>query len=248
MRRSWLTALLTLLTLLALPWLLATAPPSPEPSPEPAPTPSPTSTYASPGEAAANAWLREEGAAVITSSEGSGLTADQLASVQWAPPVQASTWTESYLAGDLISPATVLSDTWLAPLVVNGTGVGALEIRLEAGRVTGHREVWIPELSDALRTHAADRFVLEEGDVVFRISGDTARPVGPPAHELLAGRISVQEFQPFVAARHSPDEEPLPESDGEPSRAPVIAAAILLGGVLALAGLLTWSRRPEGTP
>nr|NLD40639.1 hypothetical protein [Actinomycetales bacterium] len=99
----------------------------------------------------------------------------------------------------------------------------------------------------AILSYPADRFVLEEDDVVFRLSGEWVSPVGADATELLAGRIQVGDFQPFLASRLIPDEVPEAGDEGEPSLAPVLGAALLLGGILAIAALLAWSRRPEGT-
>ncbi|HHW83314.1 MAG TPA: hypothetical protein GX743_05795 [Actinomycetales bacterium] len=239
--RRWLAALVVALTL---PWLLAaTAPPE-----EPSPTPSPTPTYASVTEATVNAWLRERGHEAITGAAGSGYTAEQLNRVQWSAPIQAVTWSESYIEGDLDAAPVRGADAWLAPLVLDGAEVGVLALQLSGGAVAGHREVWNPELGAAIRSAPTDRYVIEGEDVFFHLTGETLRPLGDPARELLAGTISVADFQQFVSARLTPDEVVDPDTPAPPSLRPVIVAAIVLGGILALAGLITWSRRPEGTP
>lgn len=231
-RRVW----LALLAILVLPGILGIATTSDEPSPE----------TLQPGEATVLAWLRDNADDAIRASEGSGLPPEELVGVTWMGPFRLATWTEDYLAGVPGAEPALSTDTWFAPLVLDGRAAGVLETRFADGTVTLHREWWDPDVGAALLRHPADQFVLEGEDIVFRLSGSIVTPVNDESRELLAGRISAEDFQPFVVARLNPETDPESETVPSVELAPVYGAAIVLGGILVFVGLLRWSRRPEG--
>lgn len=193
-------------------------------------------------------WLTTSGPGVIASAEGTGLSPEQLAEVEAGSPVRVSEWTPRFVAGDPTADAVRPLDQWVAPLVLDDTGVGALHVVLADGSVSTHYELWDAELGRALVAYPEATYIVEAGtNVWFRISSNTLSPASMEARQLLAGSMGIEEYQPFLVARFQAQSTPaVPSESQETNRTPVIVTAAIMGALLGIAGILAWIRHPEG--
>lgn len=196
-------------------------------------------------------WFAQEGPAVVQSSEASGLPPEQLVSVAVGMPLGVGTWDESFVAGREAVEAIVPTGEWVAPLTIEGAGIGALVgTSGEAGGITDHRVMWDQELGRALVGHPADTFILDtQTDGWFRLSGDLITPVTEQARDVLAGSIALTDYQSFLADRHRTDyvPPPLPAETDTAQLRPVLLTAGFALGVLVIVGAAVWIRRPEAS-
>ncbi len=195
------------------------------------------------------AWLLEEGPAAVTKSETSGLAADELAEAAIGSPTSVHVWSEDFIAGGDEGEPAVPSGEWVAPVTLGGAGVGAIVVVEGDAGVADHRLVWDEDLGSALVAFQATTFILDEATSGwFRLGGDILTPVTVEARDVLAGSIDVNAYQPFLVARYGGGggDEPAAPAEGDAILPrPVMVAAGVAVGVLALVGAVVWIRRPE---
>lgn len=195
------------------------------------------------------AWFEEEGLAVVTSSESSGLLPEELAAVDVGAPVSVGTWSEDFLAGLRDAEPVVATGEWVAPITRESTGIGALVASGDgSGGIEGQRVIWDEDLGAALASRPASSFVLDDQTGGwFRLGAEDLVPVTAEARDVLAGTIRIADYQPFLVERHGQDAEPqpLPEDGGPDQLGPVLVTAGIAVAVLAIVGAVVWIRRPE---
>lgn len=192
-------------------------------------------------------WISTQGPAALASSEDSGLSPEALVAVEIGSPIRATTWSQEYLDGTRFDTATTPIDTWLAPLHNADQGIGAMALNVSFGEVVTHTELWDSTLGTTLLTYPNALYVTEGNDVWFRIDNGIVGAASSPATELLAGDLSVQDYQSYVAQRLAPEgANESASQEASPGIQPVVVAAIAVGLLLAAALFMWWLRRPEG--
>lgn len=195
------------------------------------------------------AWFAEEGVVAATTSESSGLSAEELTRLAVGTPINVGLWSEDFLAGVTTAEPVVASGEWVAPVTLDGAGLGAIVAAAAGdGAVADHRVLWDEDLGYALVSFLATTFILDEGTTGwFRLGGDVLTPVTAEAKDVLAGSIDVRAYQPFLVERYSTaqEEEAVPSEGGGPLLRPVAITAAAVVALLALVGVIVWVRRPE---
>lgn len=195
------------------------------------------------------AWFTEDAVAAATTSESSGLSAEELARLAVGTPINVGMWSEDFVAGVTTAEPVVASAEWVAPVTLDGAGLGAVVAATAAdGAVEDHRVIWDEDLGYALGSFLATTFILDEGTTGwFRLGGDVLTPVTAGAKDVLAGSIDVRAYQPFLVERYSTaqEEETAPSEGGGPLLGPVTITAGAVVAMLALVGVIVWIRRPE---
>ncbi|MGM0384583.1 MAG: hypothetical protein ACQERF_01180 [Actinomycetota bacterium] len=195
------------------------------------------------------AWFEEEGLGVVTTSESSGLSPEELTAVELGEPVSVAMWSEEFLAGRRGAEPVTASGEWVAPITRDGAGIGALVASGDdSGGIAGQRVIWDEDLGNALASRLASTFILDEQTSGwFRLGLEELVPITAEARDVLAGTISVTAYQPFLVERRGPDDEPqpLPEDRGPDQLRPVLVTAGIALGVLVSVGAVVWIRRPE---
>jgi len=195
------------------------------------------------------AWLETEGRALVATSETSGLPPEALDAADIGPATSVHVWSDDYAAGRAWDQAVVPSGDWVAPILLDGAGVGAIVVtREDGGPVTDPRIEWDDDLGSDLAAFQSTAFVRDEASGGwFRLGGEILTPVTAKARELLAGSIGIADYQRYLVARLGGDgQEPaVPvEPDGGQVR-PVATVAGVLLGLLAIVGVIVWVRRPD---
>lgn len=206
----------------------------------PSPNPAPSESLIS--------WLVTEAPGVVVASETSSLTAEERTRVVVGGPIQVWEWDTAFAQGRHGADPLQVTDQWVAPLSLDGTGVGALVISVDgAGAVADHREAWDAELGGALLSVPAASFLYDEDvDGWFRLAGEILTPITASAQGILAGSLPVDDYQPYLSARSQPTTAPVTVEEDEPGgiQPPVIVAAAIVFGLLAMALTNVWARRP----
>lgn len=195
------------------------------------------------------AWLEAEGPTAVATSETSFLPVEDLVAAVIGGATSVHVWSQDYAAGDTWEDAVVPSDEWVAPVLLEGAGVGAIVVAESDGSIVDHRLVWDPDLGADLAAFQATTFILDDASGGwFRLGGDILTPVTGEARDVLAGSIDIGAYQPFLVARlGGGGEEPaVPAEPGGMERLlPVAVAAGVLAGLLVIVGVVVWVRRPE---
>lgn len=211
------------------------------------PTPSPTPTLSGP-ELVVQEWLDTNGPAAVAASEASGLSPVELAAVTVGSPVRVHTWNPAFTAGNRDAEPLVELEEWVAPLLLEGTGLGVIVLELTGEEVVAHRELWDRELGRQLPAYPGSVFLREEtGEIWFRLWGDYLAPVSTAAREVLAGSIQLEAYRPLLIQRLNPTVvEPVPEAQPEPAIVPVLITGGVMLLLLVVAAAVVWIRQPEG--
>ncbi len=225
----------------ALAWLLA-APALAVTTPEPAPSTNLT------------AWIANEAPQVVAASETSSLTPEERATVDFADPLPVWSWDPAFAEGRPGADPLAPTSQWVSALSLDGAGLGVLVVSAdETLTVTDHREIWDPQLAAALLAVPAASLVYDEDlDAWVRVAGEILTPITNKAKDTLAGSLPVDEYQPYLRDRLHPAPAPVTVEEAEPQgmATPVIIAAAVVTGLLALTLTTVWVRRPlpEETP
>lgn len=193
-------------------------------------------------------WMQSEGRAVVVASETSSLSAEQRTQVAIGDPVAVWAWASSYSAGRTGADPLVATAQWAAPLSLDGAAVGVLIVSVDsASTVTDHREVWNTDLGSAILAVPGASFIHDvDIDGWFRLAGDIVTPITANARGVLAGSLTVDEYQPYLVQRLQPSAAPVVDEQVQPRgvQTPVVVAAVVVFGLLAAALTSVWARRP----
>lgn len=194
-------------------------------------------------------WFGEEAPGVVQTSENSGLPPETLVTVEVGEAVAVGTWSEDFLAGRSTAEPVVASGEWVAPVTIDGTGIGAVVAAGgEAGAIADHRVIWDDALGAALTGNPTHDFVLDPQSAGwFRLGSEELTPVTAEAKDLLAGSLPIADYQPFLVERYRADDNPAPPPEAQdPDRLrPVLVTAGIALAVLLSVGVVVWIRRPE---
>ncbi|MFH5822116.1 hypothetical protein [Georgenia sp. AZ-5] len=163
------------------------------------------------------------------------------------------TWSEGLVQGTDVTPPTRETDHWIAPLLLDGSAVGALVAAREDGAVdvadvSGDTDLAEELQSLPLATHVVHDVPL---DAWFTVEEGEVSPLDAAARDSLAGAVPVEVYQRFVEERHATGDAdepgsaaPQPQDAGDAARA-VAWVAAGAAALLVWAGIQVWLRRPE---
>lgn len=190
------------------------------------------------------AWVETDGPAAVLATEVP-LPDERFGDVAVGQLTPVHAWSTEFKDGEADAEPLVLTDRWVAPVVVDGTGVGALVTTVDnAGEVVSHSVLWDHELGSSLAKIQGAAFIVDaQTGAWFRLGGEILTPVNAEARDVLAGSIDVHIYQAFLQERPEEGNQYVPEN---PQLAPVWITGATLAVVLFMAGILVWARRPEG--
>ncbi|SNU00415.1 hypothetical protein SAMN06298212_101131 [Ruaniaceae bacterium KH17] len=186
-------------------------------------------------------WLAEDGIATIVADPNIPNLEEETLSL--GAPVQAWTWSESYLMGGAGEPL-IETDRWVSPVTVSVAEddepreeiSGGLIVDVTEGAVTHSAVIWTSRFGRAAVASSTELVFDNSLNAWFSLVDGEVRPLTDEALAVLAGPMPIASIQDYVRdwngtleARETP--EPAPEVD---SSRVVMTAALVIVSVLVL--------------
>jgi hypothetical protein len=194
-------------------------------------------------------WYRTEAAEVIRTQGGSelDLSAEQRSAVEIGLVRTVSTWSAGFRSAGDPDPPLETTARWVAPLSLDGQGVGVLVAGLDDNGVVGAQQLRAaPDLAGDLLGLGPSQPAVHDVplDAWFTVTAGEVMPLDDAARASLAGAVALDVYRPFVQERYAVADPNQPGSavPDEHSWAPAawVAAALLL--LLGWAGVVVWLR------
>jgi hypothetical protein len=195
-------------------------------------------------------WFRTEAADVIRTQGGAelDLSAEQRGAVEIGLVRTVSTWSAGFRSDGDPDPPLETTARWVAPLSVDGEGVGVLVAGLGGNGDVGAQQLRAaPDLAGALLGLGPTQPAVHDVplDAWFTVASSEVLPLDDAARASLAGAVALDVYRPFVQERYAVADPNQPGSalPDQHSWAPAawVAAALLL--LLGWAGVVVWLRR-----
>ncbi len=198
----------------------------------------------------AQEWFASSAANVVRSHAGEDLpdlTSDQLTKLTVGSPVRASLFTSN-------EGSFGQSNLWAAPILVDDEVVWTVATKFVSGASEQEEITDDTRFAEALSSIPADSQVVVEpklgrGDHLggWFLVGETVSPLDPVGRSVLAGEVSLAQFQEIRAdlltSQVDPDQTPESTSSGVSTSGIVRTVVIVLLVLLIVVGLLVWLRR-----